>query len=100
MTREKWAKTQDDIPEQEHFVILEFSSIHVPGDERSRTNPGHGYPEHSEPKVDYIVFPDRDAWVAEIRRRTASRFNDNRSWTPIIARRATVTVDVSVGVSS
>lgn len=28
------------------YIVIEKSSYYVPGDERSRTNPGHGYPEH------------------------------------------------------
>lgn len=33
------------------FIVLETDSYHVDGDERSRTNPGHGYPAHT---VEYI----------------------------------------------
>lgn len=29
---------------QEYYAAFIESSYHVPGDERSRTNPGHGYP--------------------------------------------------------
>lgn len=29
------------------FIVLEQDSYHVDGDERSRTNPGHGYPAHT-----------------------------------------------------
>lgn len=33
-----------------HFLIIisKTESIFIPGDERSRTNPGHGYPERTE----------------------------------------------------
>ncbi len=43
-----------------------FSTIYIPGDERSRTNPGHGYPESNEPVVRYTVFESREEmekWV-------------------------------------
>lgn len=32
------------------FLILVFkiTDVYIPGDERSRTNPGHGYPEHTD----------------------------------------------------
>lgn len=44
----KLIKGAEQVPSEEHFAILvyEHSSVHVPGDERSRTNPGHGYPAH------------------------------------------------------
>lgn len=35
-----------EIPAVQHFAVLIYKthSYYVPGDERSRTNPGHGYP--------------------------------------------------------
>lgn len=54
----KFAKrvgSPDEIPDKKHFAILIFttSSVHVPGDERSRTNPGHGYPAHDVTSSSY-----------------------------------------------
>ena len=97
-----WAHTPSDIPEGEHFAIIEFGSIWVPGDERSRTAPGHGYPEHTESKVDYIVFKTREAWEAEIKFRMNPRMGAVRTdWVPVHVRRAqvktTVTVETKVG---
>lgn len=49
----------DDIskmPAGEHWAILQNESIHVPGDERSRTAPGHGYPEHTEKSLSYTAY--------------------------------------------
>lgn len=39
-------KDLESFKDKEHFSILVYktSSTYVPGDERSRTNPGHGYP--------------------------------------------------------
>jgi hypothetical protein len=42
---DKYVKRPSDIPSVEHWAIITGSSILIPGDERSRTNPGHGYPE-------------------------------------------------------
>ena len=38
----------DDVPAGDHWAILIFNTRteHVEGDQRSRTNPGHGYPAH------------------------------------------------------
>jgi hypothetical protein len=47
----------NEIPDEEHFAIIKFKSITIPGDERSRTHPGHGYPESTETIVEYIAFP-------------------------------------------
>jgi hypothetical protein len=41
------------IPVVPHFAILRTTSVTIPGDERSRTNPGHGYPESAETFITY-----------------------------------------------
>lgn len=30
------------------YLLIGTTSVYIPGDERSRTNPGHGYPESTE----------------------------------------------------
>lgn len=55
-----------NIPRAEHYAIFVFGSITIPGDERSRQAPGHGYPEHQQSTIDYLVFADREEmekWV-------------------------------------
>ena len=46
----KRIKNPNDIPTGPHFAVLVYAttSIHHEGDERSRTNPGHGYPAYTE----------------------------------------------------
>ncbi|QXV74025.1 hypothetical protein [Rhizobium phage RHEph12] len=54
----------------EHFAVLEFVSVHIPGDERSRTNPGHGYPATNESYTKFHVFTSQaslEEWLAETR---------------------------------
>lgn len=48
------------------YAALINDSYHVPGDERSRTNPGHGYPAHDVSFVSFVEFTDEHAmmdWV-------------------------------------
>ena len=63
---------------QPHFAIIEFTSVWIPGDERSRTNPGHGYPEHSEDVVNYIAFTDENEWKNEINKRMTSPYRSDK----------------------
>jgi hypothetical protein len=62
----KIALSTDDMLDAngEHYAILEFITeyIHTPGDERSKTNPGHGYPETIERKIrtNYITFDSKE----------------------------------------
>lgn len=54
----------EQFPKELHFAALEFTtkSIYHEGDERSRTNPGHGYPAYTETirYVNYHSFTDID----------------------------------------
>jgi len=55
-----------DGPKKQHFAAVVFSSIYIEGDERSRTNPGHGYPAEWRSTSEYIVFDDEaemNEWV-------------------------------------
>lgn len=49
-----------NIPNEKHWAVITTTSIYVPGDDRSRTHPGHGYPEHYEESIIYQVFTDFD----------------------------------------
>ena len=57
-----------DVPEGPHWAIITFSTVHIPGDERSRTNPGHGYPARDEPVVTYQAFENKEVWEEVVRR--------------------------------
>ncbi len=61
---------ESEVPTVMHFAIIVFSSVHIPGDERSRTNPGHGYPAHDEPTLSYEAFMDEYAWIEAIEKHT------------------------------
>ena len=53
---DKYVRLTEDIPSTEHWAIIVRISITIPGDERSRTNPGHGYPERTENYIEYRVY--------------------------------------------
>jgi hypothetical protein len=56
-----------NIPTAEHFAVVYTDSIFIPGDERSRTNSGHGYPDSWETRQVYKAFQDQtalEAWIA------------------------------------
>jgi len=63
-----------DFPDKPHWVIMTTSSTYVPGDERSRTNPGHGYHEHWKTSVNYKIYLDKNEWEIEIDRREKSTY--------------------------
>ena len=63
----------EDMFRGKHFVILEFSSYHVPGDERSRTNPGHGYHARDVAYTHYRATQSRKEWENEITKQTLAK---------------------------
>lgn len=50
----------------EHWAIIQDHRVTIPGDERSRTNPGHGYPEFIETFQSYRAFSDYNAFLREL----------------------------------
>lgn len=69
------ANRLSEIPAGAHYAILTQGSTYVPGDERSRTNPGHGYPGGTEYHLIYRAFQeaDRAEWEAAIAQLLACR---------------------------
>lgn len=57
------------IPAGEHWAIIEDSSVSHEGDERSRTNPGHGYPAYTEHIVTYTAFTNKEEFEGELKRK-------------------------------
>lgn len=87
-----------DIPKGEHYVILKIGSVFIPGDERSRTNPGHGYPERTEYHPEMRVTTDRAVWEREIAEELE---NDPRQESFIayhVPKLATVKTNVTVDI--
>lgn len=53
---DKYVHAPNEIPTGEHWAIIKGTSVFIPGDERSRTAPGHGYPERTENYIEYAAF--------------------------------------------
>lgn len=77
------------------YAALIKSQIYVPGDERSRTNPGHGYSGGYETTIKLHEFKDKDDMLIWLRKHINDR---SYSFQLIEYRELTVrtTVDVAV----
>lgn len=57
---------KSDIPNGPHYAIMIIRkvSVSIPGDLRSQTHPGHGYPASTEmyDDIQYLSFPDDSSW--------------------------------------
>ena len=56
------------------YAAIVKDSIFVPGDERSRTNPGHGYPDRYEETISFREFADEDEMKAWVLSNTGARY--------------------------
>jgi hypothetical protein len=86
----------NDIPPVPHFAIITEVSVHIPGDERSRTNPGHGYPAHTETYISYRAFADQNNWEAAV----AAATQRGERFHAVSVSPAKVTTTVTVGVET
>ena len=66
----KFVSSADDMPDGLHWAIITGERVTIPGDERSRTHPGHGYPEHTKSYITYEAFSDKAEFEREYQRRT------------------------------
>ena len=76
----KYVKTKSDAPTTPHWAVFKFGTIHIPGDERSRTNPGHGYGDSWESSITYIAFDNLDElnkWLDKENGHSYSPFDEN-----------------------
>lgn len=50
------------------YLIIKQKSIHHEGDERSRTHPGHGYPEWTETVQEVTEYTDYSKFCEDVKR--------------------------------
>lgn len=88
---------KEHAPKVEHWAIFKFSTIHIPGDERSRTNPGHGYPASDEPVINYEAYLDRAEWEKEVQHLESLVFGD-KNYFAVKITPAVITTKVTIEV--
>ena len=49
------------------YLIIIKTIIHIPGDERSKRSPGHGYPAHDKTCYDVEKFVDKNLFENRIK---------------------------------
>lgn len=86
--------TKDQMPKGAHWAIIKFGRIHIPGDERSRTHPGHGYPERDEPNLTYQAYLDEEDWKTAVTELIGEK--SGTSWTAMRVNPATAKIKVEI----
>ena len=77
------------------LAALIFSSISIPGDERSRTNPGHGYPAHEQPTIEIRDFKDQEEMVEWVKHEETQTYG-KKKFKLIEYRELTYTIEAKV----
>lgn len=68
-----YPKKASDLSDEPFFAIIGGVTKYIPGDELSRTNPGHGYPAHYEDSLQMTTFVKEDEWKEEIKKSSQGR---------------------------
>jgi hypothetical protein len=89
---------QAGIPIGQSWAIIAFTTITIPGDERSRTAPGHGYPEYQQAMTDILLFPTEEEWKAEIQRRHGLVSEHEKDFVAVILTRPTIKTKFVISV--
>jgi len=79
---------------EEKYAVIRKVSHHIPGDERSRTHPGHGYPAHTVTETVIQTFESKEEWEAWIIREEGR--SRREEYTPIVYREASVKTTITV----
>jgi hypothetical protein len=95
----KYIKNTSEIPTTPHLAVIYTETYTIPGDERSRTNPGHGYPESTGTSVNYIVMEDEAELEKWIKLNAESRNSAyQKSFVVIRAKPLTIKTEVHIFV--
>jgi hypothetical protein len=62
----KFIERAKDIPKEPHYALIDNRSVFIPGDERSKSCPGHGYPDSTEHFISYTAYTNRDDLIKEL----------------------------------
>ncbi len=98
MYADKYVHHTDEIPTEPHWVIITNSSVTIPGDERSRTNPGHGYPERTERYITYEIYLTEEKWKQAIREQENPSYGIKQPYIAMYVQPAQIIRNVEVEI--
>jgi len=93
-------KKPQDMTKEHQFLLIVFKTTkyHVEGDERSKTNPGHGYPEHIDEidSTETYAFENKQELEAEL----LKLFEEDRKRKDLLVINVTsiIPIKVSLGI--
>lgn len=88
------------MPNSPHWAIIQYEQMRIDGDERSRTNPGHGYGAHTVSYVSYQAFLSEEDWKAAVSELATPKYGGPKKFMAMYVVPATVTTTISVNVDT
>ena len=82
---------------KQKLAALIYTSISIPGDERSRTHPGHGYPAHDVEQISIRVFKDDKEMKEWVKEETGKRYSSTK-FKLIRYEELSYTTDVNINI--
>lgn len=82
----------------DRYGIIQKDSIYVPGDERSRTHPGHGYPGGYQSIIRLREFTDKDEWEKAIDKLANPSYGSPKQFRAVILREVEVTTETKINL--
>lgn len=82
------------------YGIITAETTYIPGDERSRTNPGHGYPESYQTQTVLKTYDDETKWKAAIESYANPKYGMPKVFTAIVYQVVEITTAVQVKVNN
>lgn len=98
MYADKYAHLVADVPNEDHWVIIKNDSVHIPGDDRSRTHPGHGYPESTKNYLSYEVYLTQEKLLEAIKELEEPRYGNRTQYKVLKVTPMSVKKQVSLSV--
>lgn len=95
----KYCKDSDSIPKSPHWAIVYFNSYFVPGDDRSKSCPGHGYPDSYETSANYCSYDNEQEWKNDIAHRLNPPYGSpDKNFVAMKVTPATISTEVKVEI--
>jgi hypothetical protein len=86
------------MPKVPHWAIVGYETQYHEGDERSRTNPGHGYGAHTTQHCTYKAFLKQEDWEAEVKELASPKYGSPKPFMAMYVVPAQITTTVNVNV--
>ena len=95
---DKFVHSVNEVPKDEHYAIILNDSIYIPGDERSKTCPGHGYPASTKQVVSYEVYLTKEKLMESIQDLENPKFGYKKDYVVIKVTPVKITTSINIDI--